>query len=257
MFKIYNEDCMKTMNRGVRADLVLTSPPYNTGKTGNTQAQIDNHDVRYDVYIDNNKDYCQWCVDLFNSFDRILNENGVVLWNVSYGTNCTTKVGNIVGVMWLSIADIIRNTNFDVADRIVWKKKSALPNNKSSNKLTRITEDIFVFCRKSEYRTFNCNKKETSVSRVGQKSYSNIFNFIEAKNNDGANKFNKATFSTDLVTQLLNIYATKDSIVYDPFLGTGTTLVGCKQYGITEAFGSEISNAQCEYANSRINNTLF
>lgn len=43
--------------------------------------------------------------------------------------------------MWLTIADILRNTNFTIADSIIWKKKSALPNNVSPNKLTRITEE--------------------------------------------------------------------------------------------------------------------
>ena len=47
-----------------------------------------------------------------------------------------------------------------------------------------------------------------------------MYNYIEAANNDGANKLNKATFSTELVLKLLNMYATKDSVVYDSFMGT-------------------------------------
>lgn len=137
-------------------------------------------------------------VDIFNKIDNILSENGVVLWNISYGSDASVNTESI-GLMWLSIADIIRNTNFTVADRIIWKKNNALPNNVSKNKLTRICEDIFVFVRKNEYKTFNANKKVSSISKTGQKYYENIFNFIEAKNNDGSCKLNKATFSSDLV----------------------------------------------------------
>lgn len=58
-----------------------------------------------------------------------------------------------------------------IADKIVWKKKSALPNNVSFNKLTRVTEDVFIICRKDEYKTFNANKKVTKTSKTGQKYY--------------------------------------------------------------------------------------
>ena len=131
-----------------------------------------------------------------------MNENGCVLWNVSYGSDATVNT-EAIGLMWLSIADIIRQTNFTVADRIVWKKASSLPNNVSKNKLTRIVEDVFVFCRKGEYKTFNCNKEVSSIGKNGQTFYKNTFNFIEAKNNDGSCKLNKATYSSDLCKQLL------------------------------------------------------
>ena len=149
------------------------------------------------------------------------------------------------------IADIIRNTEFTVADCITWKKKSALPNNVSQNKCTRIVEYVFVFCRKTEYRTYHANKKVKSISKTGQKFYDTMYNYIEAANNDGANKLNKATFSTELVLKLLNMYATKDSVVYDSFIGTGTTAVACKQFGC-KCIGSELSEAQVEYARSRL-----
>ena len=78
-----------------------------------------------------------------------------------------------------------------------------------------------------------------------------MYNYIEAANNDGANKLNKATFSTELVLKLLNMYATKDSVVYDSFMGTGTTAVACKKYGC-KCIGSELSEAQYEYTLERL-----
>ena len=122
-------------------------------------------------------DYCNWCINLFNNFDKVLNPNGVILWNVSYGSDATVNTEGI-GLMWLSIADIIRNTPFTVADRIIWKKKSALPNNVSKNKLTRIVEDVFVFCRKNEYKTFNCNKTISSIGKNGQTFYNNYSSLL-------------------------------------------------------------------------------
>ena len=254
--RIFNENCFDTINKMIefeqKIDLILTSPPYNTGRPSNSEKSRNNNEGRYDIHIDNmtQNDYCNWCIDLFNNFDKVLNPNGVILWNVSYGSDATVNTEGI-GLMWLSIADIIRNTPFTVADRIIWKKKSALPNNVSKNKLTRIVEDVFVFCRKNEYKTFNCNKTISSIGKNGQTFYNNYFNFIEAKNNDGTCKLNKATFSSDLCLQLLELYANQDTIVYDPFMGTGTTAVACKQKDLT-CFGSELSQEQVEFANKRL-----
>lgn len=253
---IYNENCNETMNKmdNKSCDVILTSPPYNTGRNSNSERSRSNYEARYDVHLDNMTadEYLNWTVDLFNSFNRILNDNGVILYNLSYGSDTNHK--SAVGLMWLVIAEIIRKTDFTVADRIIWKKKSALPNNVSSNKLTRICEDIFVFVRKNELNTFNCNKQVKSVSSKGQKFYEVLYNFIEAPNNDGSCDLNKATYSSDLYRKLLNMYAVyEDTVVYDPFMGTGTTAVACKEMGFTY-IGSELSKKQCEYAEKRINN---
>ena len=257
---IYNEDCFITMRRMIethqKCDIVLTSPPYNTGRKFTSERGRNENECRYDIHIDNlsAENYCKWCVDIFNTIDMILNKNGVILWNVSYGNDATWNKDSI-GLVWLSIADIIRKTNFTVADRIIWKKKSALPNNTSKNKLTRICEDIFIFCRKDEIKTFDTNKKVTSTNSKGQNYYENIFNFVEAKNNDGVCKLNKATYSSELCEKLLSIYAKQNMTVYDPFIGSGTTAVACKKLGLNY-IGSEISKNQCEWADKRISEVV-
>ena len=43
----------------------------------------------------------------------------------------------------------------------------------------------------------------------------------------------------------------ENGVVYDPFLGTGSTGLACETLGI-KWLGSEISKAQCEYAKDRI-----
>lgn len=251
-----NEDCFKTMDlfisKGKKVDIILTSPPYNTARKVKTQKALDTHNNRYDEYNDNmtNEEYCNWTVNLFNKFDEVLSKNGVVLYNLSYGSENPD-------VMWLAIGDILHKTNFMIADCIIWKKKSALPNNSSPNKLTRISEFVFVVCRKDEFKTFNANKKVTKESATGQKYYENIFNFIEAPNNDGSCDINKATYSSELCEKLLNIYAKTDSIVYDPFMGTGTTAIACCKFNERNndmvCIGSEISEKQVEYSKERYN----
>ena len=207
---IYNENCFDTMNRLTpnTIDLVLTSPPYNTNRRAGLNRNLLNDkskgytELRYDSAVDTltDEEYCDFTKNLFISFDKILKSNGCVLYNISYGSE------NNEG-MFLAINSILVNTPFTIADTIVWKKKSALPNNVSSNKLTRICEFVFVFCRKSEFNSFYCNKQIKSYMPSGQPVYENILNFVEAPNNDGICPYNKATYSTELCNWLLSVYA--------------------------------------------------
>jgi DNA modification methylase len=40
-------------------------------------------------------------------------------------------------------------------------------------------------------------------------------------------------------------------LVYDSFMGTGTTAIGCVRYGVNY-IGSEISKEQCDVSNKRL-----
>lgn len=256
MAKIYfkNENCFTTLKNMVDAnyavDIILTSPPYSTSRSKvKTEKAMDTYNRRYDICLDDmtSEEYREWTIDLFNNFDKVLSKNGVVLYNVSYGSENPSA-------LWLSLLSIIEKTNFMIADTIIWKKRSALPNN-VGNKLTRITEFVFVICRKDEYKTFNINKKVKSVRQdTGQKYYENMYNFIEAPNNDGACKLNKATYSSELCLQLLEMYAQKNYKIYDPFMGTGTTAIACEKWGNNETvcIGSELSEAQVQYSKERL-----
>lgn len=245
-----NEITMKEHIDKKSIDVILTSPPYNNSRLRNdedTEKGIGYH-KKYDVYQDvkSTQEYCDWIVSIFNQFDKILKNNGVVLWNTSY------QAENNECAVWLSISDIIRKTNFCVVDHIIWKKKSTIPITQK-NKLSKICEDVFVFARKDEWLDFNANKEYLKDSKTGQHYYKPIYNIIEAQNNDEKCPFNSATFSTDFVKKLLKIYATKNAIVYDCFMGSGTTALACKQMGLNY-IGSEISPNQVEWAENRVKN---
>lgn len=258
MIKIFNEDCFRTMCNTPAGsfDIILTSPFYNTnkkaGKTrtlSNVSVKSNQYDyVRYDAHIDcmSNEEYCNFTERLFLNFDRVLKTDGVILYNINYGAE------NSEG-MFLAINSILTATPFTIADVIVWKKSNAIPNNCSSNRLTRIWEFVFVFCRKKELKSFTCNKAVKSHRSTGQAMYENVFNYIEAKNNDEVCPYNKATYSTELCKKLLSLYAIKDKriSVYDPFMGSGTTAVACKELGF-DCIGSEISENQCRWARERL-----
>lgn len=146
MNTIYNENCIETMQKmekeGIKVDIILTSPPYNTSRKGSSLINPC-ESIRYDEFDDcrSNEEYSKWTIDIFNRFDDVLNKNGVVLYNLCYSAENTE-------CMWTTIADVIRNTNFTIGDCITWKKKNATPASVSPNKLTRICEYVFVFLQK-------------------------------------------------------------------------------------------------------------
>ena len=255
---IYNEDCKVTMNEHIdekSIDIILTSPPYNTARS-NCDFHNDTKKGRYTVrYVDFNDnktydEYRDWTIGVFKDFDRVLKKNGVILYNMSYGKHTHGTYHQLIG-------EIIANTCFTMADIIVWEKPTAVPNAASPNKLTRKCEFVYVFVRKDEYNTFNCNKKVVSRSKgTGQKNYENIYNIIRARNNDGPCSIHKATYSTDLCEQLLKIYGKEGYIIYDPFIGIGTTALAAINLGM-ECIGSEIYNPYVDIAKEKLNGKRF
>lgn len=242
---IYNEDCLITLGRMGKGDfnVVLTSPPYNMTKRKGGISDTG----RYDVYVDwkTDTEYIDWLTNIFNLFNEKMSENGVVLFNLSYSIENPLLPFKV-------IVELCEKTNFSLVDTIIWEKNSGLPFPANPRRLSRKCEYVFVLVRKNEIDTFITNRKVKSVSeKTGQKYYEVAYNYVKAANNDSKCSLNQATYSSDLCKQLLTIYAPLGTVVYDPFMGTGTTAVACVDLGL-QYIGSEISKAQCEYAEKRI-----
>lgn len=230
--KIYNESNINTMlniPNGL-VDGIICSPPYNIGTK------------RKDCYYNNGysdkdnlsqEEYIYLRIEEFKEFSRILKDEGVICYNISYHNE------NPI-LPTLLISEIHNQTDLTIADIITWKKKSALPFQTSPTKLSRICELIYVVVKKSRLHNFRTNKVVSSVNKkTNQKFYKNYTNFIEADNNDGIKSKLKATYSEDLVNKLFNIYFPINSLIYDPFSGIGTTARACKKSG-RNFIGSEI-----------------
>jgi aspartate-semialdehyde dehydrogenase len=106
----------------------------------------------------------------------------------------------------------------------------------------------------SEFRPSLPSRSKTFVSTInGQTFYKCAYNIIEAPNNDGTCDLNKATYSSDLCEQLLKLYGKENYLVYDPFNGTGTTGVACKNLN-RNFIGIELDENYFEIAKERIEN---
>ena len=246
----YNEDCKVTIERmkqeRVHPNVVLTSPPYNMTKRKGGVSDTG----RYDVYQDfkPTEEYIEDTVKLFDKLNEVVETNGTILYNFSYSVENPSLPYQLVNA-------IVADTEWEVVDTIIWQKSNGIPFPANPRRLSRIWEFVFVFGRKCEKDTYFVNKKITKVSeKTKQRYYQIYYNWIKSKNNDNSTpKLNQATYSTDLCKQLLTLYSDKNFLVYDPFMGTGTTANACKELGMNY-IGSEISKAQVEYSIKRLKN---
>lgn len=217
---IYNEDNLVTMSKIPDRFLngIITSPPYNiTSK-------------RTDCYYNNGysdddnlseEQYLLTRLNEFKEFERILKDDGVICYNISYHNE------NPI-LPTLLISKIHNETNLTIADIIIWRKSNSIPFQTSPTKLSRICELIYIVVKKDFLHTFKANKEVSSINeKTGQKFYKNYTNLIEAKNNDRFKTKLKATYSSELVEKLIHIYFPEKSLIYDPFMGVGTTAKGC------------------------------
>lgn len=201
----------------------------------------------YKNYSDNlsSDEYVNWITNIFNDCDNILDDNGVILLNINYSSNSPKELINI-------IYNLTNNCVYNILDIISWKKASVIPNNSLST-LTRTCELIFVLYKNKVGRKNNIKlNKEIKHKYNNQLYYQNITNFITTNPQASVSKYNKATFPEELVEKLLNIYAyDKNVIVYDPFMGSGTTAKVCKKLGY-KCIGSEIDTEQCKGMYNRL-----
>lgn len=221
-------------------DGVLTSPPYNLGRNPRHRTQDSSDYSLYSsgAFKDNmtNEEYVAKMLQLFILFEKVVKETGVILWNMGISTKNAALPFHL-------IHEIDAKTNWTVGDVIYWKKKTAMPFQTSPNKATPLVEPVYVFCRKSHTKDYSANKPLGNKNETtGQQFYKNVPNVFEAANGVST-EFNHATFSEEMVLELLQRYFKPGQHVLDPFAGSGTVLTAAKKININ-ATGIEIDPKQ-------------
>jgi DNA modification methylase len=238
--QIFNEDNLSTMMRIPDNTIsgIITSPPYNI--------TTKRKDIYYNNgYSDNDnlteEKYLEVRTNEFKEFSRIMNDKGVICYNISYHNE------NPI-LPTLLISKIHNETDLTIADIITWKKPHAIPFQTSPTKLSRLCELVYVIVKKEHLHEFITNKEVSKINeKTKQKFYKNYVNIIEAKNNDGIKCKLKASYSEEFVEKLMNIYFPEESLIYDPFIGIGTTARACKK-NRRNYLGSELDKEHYDIA---------
>lgn len=230
--KIFNEDCQDTiLLRDIRFDYVLTSPPYNLG--GDFHTFVKGKRVTYgdyDGFSDNlpEHEYQKQQISVLNQLYEGLNDNGVCFYN----HKIRIKKRKIIHPLeWIS------KSKFNIY-QIVTIDFGSTPNVDKS-RFFPVSELMFILTKKQEPLIFN------------EKCFTDIVKIKKG----GRKKGHPATFSENMVETFLSTVKEK-GLVYDPYIGTGTTALVCKKLGF-DYLGSEVSKNTFKIAQERINSTLF
>ena len=241
--KIYNEDCLATLAKMAdnSIDLIITSPPYNknayaTDKgSDKSWSSLRGRQIPYDKYNDNMppQEYEEWQKNVITECIRVLKPHGSLFYNhkdIIVG-------GIIIPPKWVY--------DFQVHQQIIWNRGSSLAND--PHYFQPITQYIYWIVKEPKNVYFD---KSQSAFRQS------IWNI-----NFEINTKHPAPFPKLLVGNIIQCCSKEGDLVYDPFMGSGTTgLMAIKMK--RNYIGSEISQNYVDMANKRIFNetrqlTLF
>lgn len=252
MINIENKDCIEFMKNQKESifDIIMTSPPYNL-------------DIKYEKYKDNKPrdKYLLWIKEVFTESKRILKNNGSLFLNMG----CSNKDPWIA----IDVANTLRNI-FVLQNQIMWIKSISIDNTthghfkpiNSKRFINHTYEYIFQFTKTGNVSINRLAigvpySDKSNIKRWSKKSdircrgncwmipYKTIQNKLEKGNHP-------ATYPIELVEWCIKLHGfNKDSIIYDPFLGTGTTLLAAKNLGIN-GVGTDIDKKYIEYSKERI-----
>lgn len=217
-------DCLDLMSEmdDKCVDYVFTSPPYNDNGTSYTP-----HKATHKKYehIEKYDDYFEWLVERVDEMLRITKK--LVIFNIQGIKNNREALYKFIGHYSDRIHDIL-----------IWTKPTATPCS-TPHKISNYYEMIILI-------------KPDGVDSVDVNSmfYKNVIHLNANKNNTYAS-IHRAVMSKDLCMEIIDEFTQENTIVLDPFMGTGTTAVCCKHLN-RHYIGFEISDKYAEICKQRI-----
>ena len=129
----------------------------------------------------------------------------------------------------------------DIKDVIVWDKGSGQPS---------MHEKVLNSCFELILILEN-DKKRGRMIQGARFERGSMGNIIRVPRGRGIDKTHAASFPDKLVRTLIRAFSEKGDLIYDPFVGTGTTAVSAME---TERrfIGSELQKEYCDIAEQRI-----
>ncbi len=232
MIRIYCNDCLKVLKgmKDLYVDLTITSPPYD--------------DLR--LY----EDTLEWSFEIFKNVAlelyRVTEEGGVCVWIVGDATikgseTCTS----------FKQALYFKEVGFSLHDTMIWNKcGSSTP--ASSNRYVPVFDYMFIFV-KGKIKTFNglkdnrnisygrkqhgtvrqktgITKPQTNIGKPIRKSglRPNVWRISPERSNI-KRKQHPAVFPESLIYDHLLTWSNTGDLIFDPFMGSGTTGVVAKK----------------------------
>lgn len=225
--------------------LIVTSPPYNIGKSYEKRATLDN--------------YVKAQAQVISECTRLLNPTGSLCWQVGNHV----QSGEIFPLDMV-LYPVFREHGLKLRNRIVWHFEHGLH---CTKRLSGRYETILWFTKGDDY-TFNVDpirvpskypgKKYFKGPKAGQlscnplgKNPGDVWVFPNVKNNHVEKTVHPCQFPVELVERLVLSLTEPGDAVFDPYMGVGSSVVAAVKHGRT-GFGCDTSKAYVNIAWERV-----
>jgi len=244
---VYHGDCLDMLRKmpNETIQLVVTSPPYNIGKEYEKRLDLD-------VYLTQQAEVIRECV-------RVLAPSGSICWQVGNYVHD----GSIIPLDTV-LYPIFSNLGLKLRNRIIWHFEHGLH---CSRRYSGRYETIVWFTKSGQY-VFNLDavripqkypgKKHFKGPKAGQyscnplgKNPGDLWIIPNVKSNHIEKTDHPCQFPVELIERLVLALTHEGDWIFDPFLGTGTTVIAAIRHGRRGA-GAEVVPKYIELARSRI-----
>lgn len=263
MNRVLTGDCLESTG-GLApgtVDLILTSPPYAQKRKKTYEG------VRPEDYVD-------WFLPRAAEFRRVLAPRGSFVLNIKEGTDGTERQTYV-----LELVLALRKQGWLWIDDLIWHKKNPFPSS-SPRRLMDAWEHLHHFTLHRDpwmdqqavrvpaaKSTLAKKRREAergdplitsgsgsgmtytlkNAAKGGLVRPNNVLHLTTENGNQG----HSAAFPVQLPTFFIRLFCPPGGLVYDPFCGSGTTLVAAKREG-RNGLGTELSKDYADRARQRI-----
>jgi len=258
-YSIENGDCLKVLKKydDEKFDLIITSPPYNIGKSYETKTSIE--------------EYLETQEEIITELIRVLSDKGSICW----------QVGNYVDkgeVFPLDIYyyQIFKRLGLKLRNRIIWHFGHGLH---ASNRFSGRYETILWFSKTDNY-IFNLDdvrvpakypgkrhfkgpnkgklsgnpkgKNPSDIWEIVLKDWENeLWNIPNVKSNHPEKTTHPCQYPIELVERCVLALTNENSWVLDPFNGVGSAVIASLKND-RNAIGIDRDKEYCKIAKNRI-----
>jgi len=241
MNKILQGDCLELFPsiEDSSIDLIVTSPPYNIG-------------IDYDNYNDYLKwsKYLEWIEKWLYECYRVLKDDGRIC--INHYINFQDKHEKVSRFPLMDIRNIQEKIGYNVHKLIIWdditrKKFTAWGSwlSASAPYINTPYEGILI-SYKNQWK-----KLEKGVSTISKKDFMEDVGGVWKLGTTPGKKGTKAVFPITLPIRCIELLSYENDVVLDPFMGSGTTAVACKETN-RKYIGFELSRKYIDIAKVRL-----
>lgn len=256
---IENGDCLKVLKKydDEKFDLIITSPPYNIGKSYETKTSIE--------------EYLETQEEIITELIRVLSDQGSICW----------QVGNYVDKGEIFPLDIyyyqiFKKLGLKLRNRIIWHFGHGLH---ASNRFSGRYETILWFTKSDDY-IFNLDDVRVPAKYPGKRHFkgpkkgqlsgnpkgknpsdiweivvrdweNELWNIPNVKSNHPEKTSHPCQYPIELVERCVLALTNKKSWVLDPFNGVGSAVIASLKNN-RNAVGIDRDNEYCKIAKERI-----